>query len=145
MLKVLIAEDDMILGDMLEEFLTIQGYDICGVARTVGEAVLLADLHKPDLAVFDFRLSDGELGSQIRPLLEDRFSMGILYVSGDPLGRVLTKADGEAYIQKPYALADLVQALETIRQIKTVGRPLSPTLPKALHLLQDVGHDRQLA
>lgn len=140
MLKVLIAEDNVILGDMLEEFLTIRGYEVCGIARTVKEAVLLADLHRPDLAVLDFRLAEGEFGSDIRPLLEDKVSMGILYVSGDPLGRILTKADGEAYIQKPYVLADLTHALETIRQIKTVGYPLSTTFPRNFHLLEEAGH-----
>lgn len=44
--------------------------------------------------------------------------MGILYVSGDELDTTLTSADGEGYIQKPYALEDLIQALRTIREIK---------------------------
>lgn len=145
MLKVLIAEDNLILGDMLEDFLASQGYEVCGIARTVKEAVALADLHKPDLAVLDFRLADGEFGSEIRPLLEDQTSMGILYVSGDPLGRILTRADGEAYIQKPYGLADLTQALRTIRQIKTTGFPGSTVVSRNFHLLEDDGPPRLLA
>lgn len=142
MLKVLIAEDNVILGDMLEEYLTIQGYDVCGIASTVDEAVALADLHKPDLAILDFRLSEGEFGSEIRPLLVDQATMGILYVSGDPLSRILTKADGEAYIQKPYVLSDLTQALQTVRQIKTIGHPLSTDFAKNFYLLEEAGSNR---
>lgn len=135
MLKVLIAEDSAMLADCLEDFLNWKGFKVCGIARTVDEAVSLADLHRPDLAVLDFRLANGTFGSEIRPRLEDKLTMGILYVSGDPLKNVLTMLDGEAYIQKPYGLNDIVWALGAIRKIKT-GIPADTTLiPKGFHLL----------
>lgn len=143
MLKVLIAEDSVLLADMLEYFLNSQGYDVCGLAQTVQEAVFLADLHKPDLAILDFRLSDEEYGSQIRPLLQDKITMGILYVSGDPLTNKLTKADGDAYIQKPYSMYDISRALRIIQDIKTNIIVSPSNFPKAFHLLkQPVGNDR---
>ena len=126
MLKVLIAEDNVLLADMLEAVLVAEGYEVVGLARTVQQAVELADRHAPDLAVLDFRLAAGGYGSQIRPLLQDKLSMGILYVSGDELNTTLTSADGEGYIQKPYVLEDLVQALRTIREIK-LGGSASPS------------------
>ncbi len=134
--KVLIAEDSVIIADMLEDFLISEGYDVCGIASSVHEAVLLADLHKPDLAVLDFRLADGEYGSQIRPLLKDKISMGILYVSGDPLMNKLTSVDGEAYIQKPYGMADLSRALSIIHDIKTNIIVSPSSFPKGFHLLK---------
>jgi DNA-binding response OmpR family regulator len=33
MLKVLIAEDEFIIADLLDEFLSANGYDVCGIAR----------------------------------------------------------------------------------------------------------------
>ncbi|WP_375461729.1 response regulator [uncultured Enterovirga sp.] len=137
MLKVMIAEDSAILADVLEEFLIWKGYDVCGIARTVNEAVTIADSQKPDLAVLDFRLADGAFGSEIRPLLEDRQTMGILYVSGDPLGQLLTLADGDAYIQKPYGLDDLVRALRAIREIKTGGPADPSSFPRGFQLLRE--------
>ena len=65
MKKVLIAEDNVLIADMLEDFLVSGGYEVCGIARTVDEAVALADLHKPDLAVLDFRLADGGYGRKL--------------------------------------------------------------------------------
>ena len=106
MTKVLIAEDNVLIADMLEYFLISEGFDVCGVARDVSEAVALADLHKPDLGVFDFRLAAGECGAHIRPRMKDPGSIGILYVSGDPLNTRLTSADGEAY--KPLASLRLI-------------------------------------
>jgi two-component system, response regulator PdtaR len=55
MLKAMIAEDDLLLADMLEEALIERGYDVCGIANTVEKAVELFDRHNPDLAVLDIR------------------------------------------------------------------------------------------
>lgn len=135
MLKVLIAEDSAMLADCLEDFLIWKGFEVCGIASTANEAVSLADHHRPDLAVLDFRLANGTFGSEIRPQLEDKLTMGILYVSGDPLRNILTNLDGEAYIQKPYKLSDVAWALGAIRKIKT-GIPADTTLiPTCFHLL----------
>ena len=136
MLKVLITEDNLILADILEGYLISQGYDVCGIATTVDEAVALADLHKPDLAVLDFRLQDRSYGSQIRARLRDKNNMGILYASGDPLKNRLTSADGEAYIQKPYGMDDMVQALRIVHELKTNGDISSFTFPNNFRLLQ---------
>jgi ActR/RegA family two-component response regulator len=67
MLKVLIAEDDLTM-------IADRGYKVYGVARTVPEAVALAQLHKPDLAVLDLRLADGGLGTS-RPTYAFGLSM----------------------------------------------------------------------
>jgi len=41
MLKVLIVEDDLMMADMVEEILSQSGYEVCGIAPTVAEAVAL--------------------------------------------------------------------------------------------------------
>jgi two-component system, response regulator PdtaR len=41
MLKVMIAEDDLMMADMLEDVLVEGGYEVCGIARTVEKAVEL--------------------------------------------------------------------------------------------------------
>jgi len=135
--KVLVVEDSVLLADMVEDFLISGGYEVCGIARTIQEAVLLADLHKPDLGVFDFRLANDELSSQIRPLLQDKTSMGILYATGDALNTILSNADGEAYIQKPYGRNDLLKALETVQAIKT-KIPTRPLYQRGFYLLRPI-------
>ena len=59
MLKVLFAEDELLTADLLEDFLSASGYEVCGIARTVDEGVALAELHSPDLAILDVRLARG--------------------------------------------------------------------------------------
>ena len=137
MLKILIVEDNLILADILETFLEIGGYEVCGIASTVKEAVSLTNLHKPDIAIFDYRMGGGEYSSQIRPLLRDKTSMGILYASGDPLRGKLTTADGDAYIQKPYGMKDLIQAIRIVHTIKTNGDVSSLPFPRNFSLLRN--------
>lgn len=135
MLKVLIAEDDILIADILEDFLVAGGYDVCGVASTVDNAVTLADLHQPDLAVLDFRLADGGYGTQIRPRLKNRNNVGILYATGDGLHNELTIADGEAYLQKPYRMKDILSALRIVDEIKKTGAN-SSVCPRNFHILK---------
>ena len=135
MLKVLIAEDNVLLADIIEGYLISRGYDVCGLAGSVDEAVALTDLHRPDLAVLDFRLRDGEYGSQVPARLKDKNATGILYASGDPLKGRLTREDGEAYIQKPYAMSELACALDIVHKIKTGCRVFPTHFPKKFHVL----------
>ena len=71
MLKVLIVEDDLMIADLAEEVLIDHGYEVCGIARTVDEAVALVRRYNPDFAVIDMRLADGGLGTEIAAQLED--------------------------------------------------------------------------
>ena len=61
----MIAEDDLLMADMLEDVLVQSGYEVCGIARTVEEGVELGDRCKPDLAILDIRLAEGGLGMDI--------------------------------------------------------------------------------
>jgi DNA-binding response OmpR family regulator len=133
MLKVLIAEDDLMIADMVEECLSGSGYEVCGIARTVTEGVALGRLNRPDLAILDMRLADGGLGPEIAAQLKDGARIGILYASGN-IGRVIDLAGGDACIAKPYHPHDLLRALKIIEQIVCGGMPSAP-FPRGFQLL----------
>jgi len=124
--KVLIAEDDLMIADMAEEFLFQRGYDVCGIARTVDEAVALARLHKPDLVVIDMRLADGGLGTQVAAELKLLPHLGILYASGNLSQIILTAANGHACLSKPYRGTDLVRGLEIVSNLVATGKASAP-------------------
>ena len=135
MLRVLIAEDDLMIAGLLEDVLIASGYEVAGCAASVDEAVLLGELHKPDLAVLDFRLARGGRGPEIARRLNSKGKFGVLYATGDH-ARIskLTRADGEASITKPYRPEDLVRALEIVREIVT-GGTVTPPFPPGFCLL----------
>ncbi len=135
MLKVMIAEDDIFVADMLEDALVESGYDVCGVARTVAEGIELGEREKPDLAVLDVRLAEGGLGTEIAARLNRLGSLGILYATGHIGSVSLTKADGDAWLGKPYRPADFVRALKIVEGIVATGEASRP-FPDGFHVLE---------
>ena len=125
MLKVLIAEDDLMIADMLEEHLIASGYDVCGIARTVTEGLALAREHKPDIAVIDMRLADGGRGTELVAQF-DTPRPAILYATGNTAEVRLTADDGAACITKPFRSEDLVRGLEIVADIAATGTTLRP-------------------
>lgn len=134
MLKVMIAEDDLFMAGILADFLAENGYEVCGIATTVDEAVELDLRHKPDLAILDMRLANGGRGSDIVSRINRRAGLGILYASGNVGQTGLTSANGDACLSKPYKPDDLVRALRIVQQIVLTGQA-SPPFPTGFTLL----------
>jgi CheY-like chemotaxis protein len=126
MLKVLIAEDDLMIADMSEDVLVENGYEVCGIGRTVEQAVTLGRHHKPDLAIIDMRMADGGLGTEVAAQLADMERLGILYVTGNGSSCKLDNARGHACLSKPYRFADLLRSLEIVVELVVTGHASSP-------------------
>jgi two-component sensor histidine kinase len=135
MMSVLVAEDDLMIADMIEESLLSAGYQVCGMARTVPEAVRFGQLRRPDLAIIDLKLADGGLGTEIVAQLLDGPRIGVLYASGN-IALINKEADGDACIVKPYQNADLMRALTLVEQIVIDGFA-TPPFPRGFHLLRE--------
>ena len=119
MLKVLIAEDDLLMADMLEDALVDNGYEVCGIARTVEKAVELGEKHRPDLAILDLRLEGRGSGTDVADALKRQGRVGVLYATGHITTIGLTSSDGEACIAKPYRIEDIVRGLEIVETSST--------------------------
>jgi len=133
MLKVLIAEDDLMIADMAEETLVAHGYEVCGIARTVAEAVELGLRHKPDLAVIDLRLADGELGTEVAARLGGLRRLGVLYATGN-MAQVMTAINGHACLAKPYRGTDLLRGLKIVSELLSTGTAMPP-FPRGFQVL----------
>jgi two-component sensor histidine kinase/DNA-binding response OmpR family regulator len=140
MSKVLIAENDLLLADMLEEDLITAGYEVCGIARTVEEGVALGSRHDPDLVLLDLRLASGGLGTEIAARLDRGGGVGILYATGNSDQIQLTTADGDACLAKPYRSEDVVRALRIVEEIVSTGSTVLP-FPGGFRLLNTSSTD----
>jgi two-component sensor histidine kinase/CheY-like chemotaxis protein/putative methionine-R-sulfoxide reductase with GAF domain len=139
MLTVLIAENDLMVADMLHEALVEGGYAVCGIARTVADGIMLAERHKPDLALLDVRLADNGLGTEIAAGIDRSGGLGILYTTGNVGATTLTKADGDACLRKPYRPAEIMRALAIVTELVRTGRVSRP-FPRTFQLLEPPLH-----
>lgn len=106
-LRVLVVEDDSMLGMLLTEMLESIGHNVCGVEPTEDEAVSAAAQSQPDLIIADARLREGSGVNAVERICRSGYVPHV-FVSGDvsDLERGLKNA---VIMQKPYREADLVQ------------------------------------
>ena len=58
-LRVLVVEDNAIIGMLLAEVLAGMGHDVCAIEATEADAVTAAARCRPDLMIVDVQLGDG--------------------------------------------------------------------------------------
>jgi CheY-like chemotaxis protein len=112
-LRVLVAEDDTIVGMLLGELLREMGHDVCAIEATEADAVAAAIRCRPDLMIIDVRLGDGSGISAVEEILRTRV-IPYVFVSGD-ISRVQALRPGAVLMQKPYRESDIVQAIQSAR------------------------------
>ncbi len=81
-LNLLIIEDEALVAMLVEDALTLHGHRVIGIADTVASAMALADGERPDLALCDVKLADGDSGLTAAQLLADR-GIPCVFLSGN--------------------------------------------------------------
>jgi two-component system, response regulator PdtaR len=108
-LRVLVADDDIIVGVLLGELLKEMGHDVCAIETTEADAVAAAVRCRPDLMIIDVRLGDGSGISAVEEILRTG-PISHMFVSGNT-SSVRTLRPGTVIIQKPYRETDLANAM----------------------------------
>ena len=108
---LLIVEDQVLLAMGLQCQLEDGGYRVLELADRHQEALAIAREVKPDLALVNIGLADGDDGVA---LARDLKVMGIpvLFISGQPDKAALAKAVGIASLPKPYSMEEMVNAVD---------------------------------
>jgi CheY-like chemotaxis protein len=110
--KVMIVEDEIIVAVDLEATLEELGYQPVGIAPDRQTAFALAS-HRPDIALVDLNLRDGETGVEIGRRLCDE-GIAVLFITANPrsLGAGVPGAIG--VVTKPAQSEAVAQALAYI-------------------------------
>jgi CheY-like chemotaxis protein len=109
-LRVLVVEDDAMVGMLLAEVLTGMGHDVCANEATETDAVAAAARCSPDMMIVDVMLGDGSGVSAVAEILRTGFVPHV-FVSGDT-SRVRAFRPHAVVLQKPYSEPDLAQAMQ---------------------------------
>ncbi len=108
-MRILVVEDEALIGLLLAEVLTALGHDVCGVEATQAGAIAVAARCRPDLKIVDVWLADGNGISAVAEILRAG-AMPHFFVSGDVASIRALKPDAQV-VQKPFREQELVQAI----------------------------------
>lgn len=114
--RVLVVEDDALIGTYLAELLTAMGHAVCSVETTEAGAVTAAEQYKPDLMIVDVRLGNGSGISAVDEILHSGFVPHV-FVSGH-ISAVQTLRPDAIILQKPYSRPQLAHAIQRALRIK---------------------------
>jgi two-component system, response regulator PdtaR len=109
-LRVLVVEDDMMIGVLLAGTLEDMGYDVCAVEATEAGAVTAAAQYRPELMIVDARLGNGSGISAVEEILRTGF-IPHLFMTGN-VSRVKALRPGAVVLQKPFREAELTRAIQ---------------------------------
>ena len=109
-LRVLVVEDNAIIGMLLAEVLAGMGHDVCAIEATEADAVTAAARCRPDLMIVDVQMGDGSGVFAIEKILRTGFVPHV-FVSGDDTLGVRALRPGAVVIQKPFRESDLARAI----------------------------------
>lgn len=124
--KIFIVDDDVYIGDMLEEILTKEGYSVSR-AYSGTEAALLLSGNKPDLVLLDLMLP-GLSGEKVLEKIKD---IPVIVVSAkiDVNDKVNLLLGGAAdYITKPFDTKELLARITVQLRDKKFERTIAPTV-----------------
>ena len=112
---VLIVEDESVVAHDLQQILADVGYDPFAIAATADEALARATKRRPDIVLLDIRIKGRLDGIQAAQLLQERFSVPIVYLTAHADDATLERAKQTrpyGYLLKPVKPAELRSAIE---------------------------------
>jgi CheY-like chemotaxis protein len=106
-LRILVVEDDAIIGMLIAEMLVAMGHVVCALETDETGAVAAAARHRPELMIVDRQLREGSGGSAVQTIMmKERIPH--LFITG---GRPDPNLSGSVVLRKPFRESELVDAM----------------------------------
>src|SRR5512134_908021 len=138
-MRVVIAEDSVLLREGLERLLSENGLDVVGSCDTAERLLLKVRSYAPDVAIVDIRLPPTHSDEGLRAALEIRAqhpAVGVLVLSqyvevGLALKLLADSAEGVGYLLKN-RINDIKDFLAAVRRVATGGSAIDPIIISTL-------------
>lgn len=111
--RILIAEDEMIVAFDLCDTVEEAGFHVEGPHAGVSSAMLAFQKEKPDLAILDVSLHDGNTFEFARTLAAENVPI-LFHTGSDTVDEVEARFPGAQTLTKPCPPADMLAAVNTI-------------------------------
>lgn len=112
---ILVVEDDFLIAMEVESALAGAGLEVSGTASSVDEALDLAELRRPTLAIMDVRLAGGRDGVECALELLRLHGVRSIFAtahSDQDISRRAAPARPLGWLQKPYTMTSLIEAID---------------------------------
>jgi DNA-binding NarL/FixJ family response regulator len=137
--RIVIAEDSVLLREGLERLLDDNGFDVVGTCETGDDLLALVRGREPEVAIVDIRLPPTHSDEGLRAALEIRDThptVGVLVLSqylelGLAMKLVADSAEGVGYLLKD-RVSDVADFVGAVRRVGTGGSAIDPTIVSRL-------------
>ncbi|RAR48434.1 LytR/AlgR family response regulator transcription factor [Flavobacterium lacus] len=121
-IKILIVEDEMIIGANIALQLSSLGYDVIGIIPRAEEVLPKIRENTPDILLLDIYLKGDLDGIELAHIIQKEFKIPIIYLTANADDTHFNRAkttNPYAFISKPFKKLDLQHAIElTILRIQ---------------------------
>jgi len=115
LIKILVVEDEMIIGAKISMQLTNLGYDVTGILPRGEEAVLHLKENKADIVLLDINLKGKIDGIETAKQIQKQSDTPVIYLTANADEATFNRAKStkpSAFISKPFKQLDLQRAIE---------------------------------
>ena len=115
LIKILVVEDEMIIGAKISMQLTNLGYEVTGILPRGEEALIHVEENKPDIVLLDINLKGRLDGIETALQMQKLADIPIIYLTANSDEATFNRAKTSrpyAFISKPYKQLDLQRAIE---------------------------------
>ena len=123
--RILIVEDEGLIGLDLQRRLERAGYVVVGVAERMEEALEVAATLAPELVFMDIRIKGDHDGIETASRLSRQFDLPVVYVTAHSDVETIERAKTTTpfgYIVKPFANLDFGAVIEKAIAMKAIER-----------------------
>ncbi len=124
-IRILVAEDEALIRMDLVEMLREAGYEVVAEAADGAQAIELAQLYKPDLAILDVKMPVLDGISAAEKIIDSAPVLMLTAFSQRELVERARDAGVMAYVVKPFSIGDLIPAIEIAISRHTQMRSLT--------------------
>ena len=142
-IRILIVENEGLVGCDLASTLTSLGYDVCGICRTGEEALQLVDDLRPEVVLMDVHLAGQLDGIETARRINERTPVAIIYVTASADPETVARARDThpyGYLLKPYnedELRSTVEVAAARHQSEQRRKRLEHSFAQTIQSLQD--------
>ena len=114
-IKILVVEDEMIIGAKVSMFLTELGYEVTGILPRAEEALLHLAENAPDIVLLDIQLKGEMDGIALAQVILQDFHIPVIFLTANSDDATFNQAKAAkpyAFLTKPFRKQDLQRALE---------------------------------